>query len=193
MTKTVDARGLSCPRPVMLTKKALDETDKAGLLVLVDNASAAENLRALGVSMNREVQINELPGGEFEVSFSTGREDENTGQPENEAYIVVLEGEEMGKGDPAFGKKLMEGYLYALTDQERLPKYVLCYNMGIMLTTVNPKAISDLKTLENKGVQVLSCGLCLDFYGKKEQLQVGQVTNMYRICELMRSFPVVKP
>ena len=111
----------------------------------------------------------------------------------NDTYLVVLQGDEMGQGDAAFGKKLLEGFIYALTEQDELPTYVVCYNKGVTLTTLNDKTVADLNTLMDKGVQVLSCGLCLDYYGLKEKLRVGQVTNMYRICELMRSHPVVKP
>jgi selenium metabolism protein YedF len=99
----------------------------------------------------------------------------------------------MGTGDAAFGRKLMEGFLYALTEQQHLPAYIVCYNKGVELTTRSQKTAGDLKALASRGVEVLSCGLCLDYYGLKDALQVGQVTNMYRICELMTSHPTVRP
>ena len=65
--------------------------------------------------------------------------------------------------------------------------------MGVTLPSINEKVIGDLKALEERGTQVLSCGLCLGQYDLKEKLQVGEVTNMYRICELMIQYKVVKP
>lgn len=194
MMNEIDARGMSCPKPVLLAKKGLAQASD-GLRVLVDNKEAAENLRALGESQGYSVQAAPYGKGDIAVSFLKANSGDNSAQAnKNESgYLVVLHGDEMGQGDPAFGKKLLEGFVYALTEQDALPEYILCYNKGVTLTTTNDKTVADLKTLEEKGVQVLSCGLCLDYYGLKEQLRVGQVTNMYRICELMRSHPVVKP
>ncbi|NLD33727.1 MAG: sulfurtransferase-like selenium metabolism protein YedF [Clostridiales bacterium] len=195
MSELIDARGLSCPTPVLMAKKALAQEGAQGLQVLVDNEAAAENLRALGASLGYEVQVAADGSGGYTVSFAPGGQGTAPApaRPAREQYIVVLAGDEMGQGDPAFGRKLLEGYLYALTEQDELPAYILCYNKGVYLTCVNEKSKTDLAKMEAKGVQVLSCGLCLDYYGLKEQLGVGQVTNMYRICELMRSYPVVRP
>lgn len=196
MTKEIDARGMSCPRPVLLAKQALADAADNGLRVLVDNPDAAENLKGLGTSLGYAVQAAPYEEKDFIVIFSKGKPIETVVKESpvaNDTYLVVLQGDEMGQGDAAFGKKLLEGFIYALTEQDELPTYVVCYNKGVTLTTLNDKTVADLNTLMDKGVQVLSCGLCLDYYGLKEKLRVGQVTNMYRICELMRSHPVVKP
>ncbi len=197
MAKEIDARGMSCPRPVLLAKQALAEAaDDGSIKVLVDNSDAAENLKGLSASLGYAVQAATHGDKDFSVTFSKAdavANDATTSPAANDDYLVVLQGDEMGQGDAAFGKKLLEGFIYALTEQDKLPKYVLCYNKGVTLTTLNDKTAADLNTLTEKGVQVLSCGLCLDYYGLKEKLRVGQVTNMYRICELMRSHPVVKP
>lgn len=190
--QTLDATGLACPQPVILAKKALTAAPQEELAVLVDNQTATENLSRLAQSQGRTASVTALSNGHYQVLISAQVSD--TQQEETEsAYVVVLAGEEMGQGDPAFGRKLMEGFIYALAAQGSLPRYILCYNRGVALTCTNQKTISDLRELESKGVTVLSCGLCLDFYGLKEQLAVGQVTNMYRICELMTSYPAVRP
>ncbi|NLX83157.1 MAG: sulfurtransferase-like selenium metabolism protein YedF [Clostridiales bacterium] len=189
---TIDARGLSCPQPVILTKKALAENTGAELTVLVDNETAAKNVKNLGDRLGHQPVISQLEKGTYAVVFAAAS-GAGDGQKKEDAYVVVLSSQEMGTGDTAFGRKLMEGFLYALTEQDHLPAYILCVNRGIALTTENEKAIADLKALEDKGVEVLSCGLCLEYYGLKEQLKVGQVTNMYRICELMTSYPTVRP
>ena len=187
----IDAIGLSCPQPVILAKRALTETP-GDVMVLVDNHTATLNLSHLGQTLGRAVQVKELARDRYEVVFGAARQQEVAGK-DSGSYVVVLAGEEMGQGDPAFGRKLMEGFVYALGEQSPLPAFVLCYNRGVALTTENAKTVSDLQALTEQGVQVLSCGLCLDFYGLKDRLQVGEVTNMYRICELMTQYPVVRP
>ena len=189
--KTVDATGLACPQPVILAKQAL-KGEPGEVQVLVDNHTATLNLSHLGQTLGRAASVKELAKDRYEVLFAPATGEEAAGEAQG-SYVVVLAGEEMGQGDPAFGRKLMEGFVYALGEQSPLPAFVLCYNRGVALTTENPKTVSDLQALAAQGVQVLSCGLCLDFYGLKDRLQVGEVTNMYRICELMTQHPVVRP
>ena len=56
------------------------------------------------------------------------------------------------------------------------------------------KAMEDLKDLASRGVEILTCGTCLNFYGITEKLQVGSVSNMYDIVERMSSADrVIKP
>ena len=189
--KRIDALGLTCPQPVILAKRALGE-HPGEVLVAVDNRTATLNLSHLGQTLGRSAQVTELAPDRFKVLFSPAAEQAESRQA-GDRCVVVLAGEEMGQGDPAFGRKLMEGFVYALTEQSPLPQAVVCYNRGVALTTENPKTVADLKALEEKGVQVLSCGLCLDFYGLKDSLKVGEVTNMYRICELMATHPNLRP
>lgn len=203
--KTIDAIGLTCPQPVILAKRALNETAGEAVMVTVDNEVASQNLTRLGESQGRMTRVEALEGGLYRVLFEQAsqpktqaapdiKQSEQAEQPSaRRPYVVVFSGEEMGTGDAAFGRKLMEGFIYALCEQDSLPEYILCYNRGVALTSENPKTIEDLRRLEEKGVKVLSCGLCLDFYHLKEQLKVGEVTNMYRICELMTTYPAVHP
>ena len=68
---------------------------------------------------------------------------------------------------------------------DKLPKSVLLYNGGVKLSTEGSDSIEDLKELEEKGVEILSCGTCLNFYNLQDKLKVGKVTNMYSIVEEM--------
>ena len=88
----------------------------------------------------------------------------------------------------------MKGFLYALSQQAELPKTILFYNGGAKLTTENSYSIEDLKTMEAQGVEILTCGTCLDYYGLKDKLRVGGVTNMYDIVtRLNQASKVIKP
>ena len=100
----------------------------------------------------------------------------------------------MGEGDERLGKTLMKGFIYALTESESLPSCILLYNNGAKLSTEGSDSLEDLKLLESKGVEILTCGACLDFYKLTEKLKVGSVTNMYVIAERMMEFQkLVKP
>ena len=108
--------------------------------------------------------------------------------------VVVISGDTMGSGDEKLGKKLMKAFIYALTSQDVLPDRVICYNRGAFLTTEDPDTVRDLQKLEKEGTVIMTCGTCLDYYGLKEKLQVGIISNMYDIVEaLMNASSVIKP
>ena len=108
--------------------------------------------------------------------------------------VVVISADHMGEGDEVLGKILLKGFLFALTQQEMLPKTVLFYNGGAKLTTEGSVSLEDLRSMEAQGVQILTCGTCLNFYGLADKLAVGSVTNMYVIVEtLAKAGKVIKP
>ena len=118
---------------------------------------------------------------------------EDTSSIDTFSYVVAISDDRMGKGDEEFSKSLLEGFIYALTEQDVIPEKVIFYNRGVMLTSVNEKTVEDLQNLASKGVEILSCGLCLGNYKLKEKLKVGEITNMYKIVEILRSHHVVSP
>ncbi len=105
--------------------------------------------------------------------------------PARGPVVVAVGSAEMGNGDPRLGRILMKSFLYSLTQLEELPQTVLFFNGGVRMTTEGSESIEDLKALESQGVEILSCGTCLDFYGLKDKLLVGGVTNMYVIAQTM--------
>ena len=108
--------------------------------------------------------------------------------------LVVLSGNVMGNGDAKLGTSLMKAFVFALTKQDQLPDTILCYNSGAYLTCEGADTLEDLKLLESEGLPILTCGTSLDFYGLKEKLAVGGVTNMYDIVERMESAAqIIKP
>ena len=88
----------------------------------------------------------------------------------------------------------MKGFIYALSQLDTLPETILFYNGGVFLTTEGSDSLEDLKNLESQGVEIVTCGTCLDYYGMKDKLAVGTVTNMYDIVESMNNAgKIVKP
>ena len=108
--------------------------------------------------------------------------------------VVAVGSDQMGAGAEKLGKVLIKGFLYALGQQDQLPQTILFYNGGASLTCEGSASLEDLKSLEAQGVEIMTCGTCLDFYGLTQQLRVGEVTNMYAIAEKLTGADlVVKP
>ena len=108
--------------------------------------------------------------------------------------IVVISSGRMGEGNDELGEVLMKGFIYALTQQDELPETILFYNGGAPFTCEGSPALEDLKQLEAQGVEILTCGTCLNYYGLSEKLKIGDVTNMYVIAEkMMQADSIIKP
>ncbi|MEG2699921.1 MAG: sulfurtransferase-like selenium metabolism protein YedF [Hungatella sp.] len=201
--KTVDARNIPCPGPVIKTKKALSDMSEGSLEVLVDNAIAVQNLTKLGGYLHLESTSEKAGENDYRVLFQVGGTPDLPAATTEEicipdsrqrGTIVTLATDHMGEGDEALGKILMKGFVYALTELEDLPETILLYNAGAKLSAEGSEALPDLKLLEAQGVEILTCGTCLNHYGLSEKLAVGSVTNMYVIAEkLMGAFRVIRP
>lgn len=205
MNKTIDCKGMACPLPVVNAKKAAEELRGGDVLVvLVDNGIAVQNLTRFGEHKGFSVSAEKKSEKEFAVTMHITNETvQQTVQEEivtcetdtrRKGMLVVLSANTMGNGDPKLGTSLMKAFVFALTKQDQLPDTVLCYNTGAYLTCEGADTLEDLKQLESEGVTVLTCGTCLDFYGLKEKLAVGSVTNMYDIVERMENAAqIIKP
>lgn len=195
----INAMGLECPQPVIKAKQAINENaKKEEILVRVDNDVAVQNLTKLGNQVGAKITAKEISKKEFTVLFNFAQSNgcqliDDISSIKVSDYVVAISGDKMGGGEDELGLKLAESFVYALTEQDIKPKMVLCYNSGVFLTSKNEKTIADLKKLEEAGCEILSCGLCLDYYKLKESLKVGTITNMYRIVEVLRSHHVVRP
>lgn len=205
MERTIDCIGMACPLPVINAKKAIEAfTEDGTLTIKVDNETAVQNLTRLGEHNGFKVTSTKDGERAFTVTMAVragagkpaGVPAEALGcqTPAGSGRVVVLSADTMGGGDEKLGRKLMKAFIFALTSQDVTPDKVICYNTGARLTTLDADAIKDLKALEAAGATVMTCGTCLDFYGLKDQLQVGIVSNMYDIVEAqMNAALVIRP
>ena len=190
---TVNAMGDNCPIPVIKTKKAMDAlTGPETIEVLVDNEIAVQNVTKMAKGAGGEVSSEKLGEASFKVTIemqgaprNAGKEDPACAPDARGNTIVVVSSDRMGEGNDELGKVLMKSFIFAVTQLDQLPKTMLFYNGGATLTTEGSDSLEDLKSLEAQGVEILTCGTCLDYYGLKEKLMVGGVTNMYSIVEAM--------
>ena len=204
MKKLIDCKGMACPLPVVNAKKASEELHTGDILtVLVDNEIAVQNLSRFAEHKGFSVCAEKKADKEYAVIMQIAGTAAETAQEEDVACVmdsrrkgmlVVLSDNVMGTGDAKLGTSLMKAFVFALTKQDQLPDTILCYNTGAYLTCEGADTLEDLKLLESEGVTILTCGTCLDFYGLKEKLAVGGVTNMYDIVERMENAAqIIKP
>lgn len=203
--KRLDERGKQCPLPVIEAKKALEASAPGEKVeVVVDNEIAVQNLSKMADHKGLAVCSEKTGDREFLVTITAGEgndqaseapaaAEEVTCTPDGrrKGMVVVLSSNQMGQGDEALGKLLMKGFVFALTQQDMLPETILLYNSGAFLSCEGSDNLEDLKILEAQGVEILTCGTCLNHYGLAEKRQVGGVTNMYEIVEKMTKASVV--
>ena len=195
----VDARGEQCPMPVVKATKALQEMQEGMLEVHVDNEIAVQNVLRMVTGKGLEAKSEQQGEKHFVITAAVNgalaaEAEPSCCAPMGGDTVVAIGSAAMGVGDDALGKTLMKGFIYALSQQEVLPAAVLFYNGGASIPTEGSVSLEDLKAMEAQGVEILTCGTCLDFYGLKETLAVGGITNMYDIVERMEAaVTIVRP
>ena len=212
----VNAIGDTCPLPVVKAKNAIKELGGAGVVeVLVDNEIAVQNLGKMAKQKGYAFTSEKLGAAEFKVTMTVGEsaEQQNVDDiPEvcavpghKKNVVVAINSAKMGVGHDELGGVLIKGFIFALTQMDELPSAILTqmdelpsailfYNGGATLTTEGSTSLEDLKNLEAQGVEILTCGTCLNYYGLSDKLRVGEVTNMYSIVEKLTGADlVVKP
>lgn len=194
MNKEIDARGQACPKPVIMTKKELDSINEGTIVTIVDNEVAMNNVSKLAQSLGYEYKVDKKSDKEYTITIVKGESKEEAKEDvlvcsniNSGNKVVLFTSNTMGRGSEELGKILIKSFVYTLTESTPYPNTLLFYNSGVRLTCEGSEVLEDLKKLEKEGVEILSCGTCLDYYQIKDKLQVGQVTNMYTIYEKLRS------
>ena len=189
MTETVDARGLACPQPVILTRQAMEQAQH--VVTLVDTASALANVSRLATKAGWSLQVVEHEGGHrLEMTRSetlapapapaVGRAEAVAGP-----LVLVISADQMGRGEPALGQVLMRSFFHTLTQIGPRPDTLILFNTGVRLACQGSPVLDDLGALEAAGTAVLVCGTCLNYLELESQRAAGQVSNMYDIAETM--------
>lgn len=199
MKITVDARGLACPQPVLLAKKAIEVTEE--VTVLVDNDTAVENIRRLAVKTACGYSVTEKAGGVLEISLVRKGDRglppaADAGATPEPAYavmpnrktgpvVVALSDNRMGRGDDALGDILIRAFIHTLLQLKPLPNTIICYNAGVKLAVKDSAVLDDFQQLAQAGVDILVCGTCANYFGLSDQIAAGHISNMYDIVETM--------
>jgi selenium metabolism protein YedF len=199
--RTIDCRGLACPQPVLETKKALEKIDAGEILVLLDDPGSRENVRRFAESQGHRVNWAEEKGV-FKLRIEKGKaEPIRIGEEKSAAkqslalsdFVIFIDSDSLGRGSEELGKILMRSFLQTLEQSESRPQKIILMNSGVKLSCEGSEVLEDLQEFSRKGVEILSCGTCLDYFGVKKKLRVGKVSNMYEILDsLARAGKVIK-
>ena len=179
-----------CPYPVIETRKQILANPGIALEVRVGDEAGRDNVSRLAEKMGYQALAAQSAAG-FTLTLTPAGD--HTAAPETTvaapaqsgaASVVYCGSDRMGDGNDGFGRVLMKNFLMALLEMDPLPSHILFVNSGINLTTEEGEILDALQKLSARGVDLASCGLCLDFYHRKDQLKIGRVTNMYEMVEL---------
>ncbi|MFO7697580.1 MAG: sulfurtransferase-like selenium metabolism protein YedF [Anaerolineae bacterium] len=193
MPVTVDARGLACPQPVILTRNAMRQSDQ--VTTLVSAADQVDNVRRLAERAGWEVSVATVEDG-LAVHMTKGhtaREPEVTpdiavcAPGTTTGRVLVLASDQLGRGEPELGQLLVRTFVHTLLEVTPRPDTLILMNAGVKLAIEGSPVLEDLQTLQASGIQILACGTCLDYYQIKSRIAVGIISNMYTIAETILS------
>jgi selenium metabolism protein YedF len=188
----MDCRGLACPEPVVTTKKALDQLKEGKLIVIVNNVVSCNNVERFALSQGCTVEV-EKKGEEYYLHIQKMKSVEGLKQGDHK-IVVYINSQFLGVGEESLGTLLMRAFLKTLAESETRLFRIIFINSGVRLTSEGSEVLESLKALSEKGVEVLSCGTCLDFYGLKEKVRVGIISNMYDIAKtLVEADRLIRP
>jgi selenium metabolism protein YedF len=184
MTRTVDARNLSCPQPVVLTKEALEEADE--VITIVDNVAARDNVSRLGKSQGREISVETKKDGIYltlrkaEVRVAKKQTIPATG------IVLFIASDILGRGEnQPLGSLLMQSFLNTVGGLIVRPETIVLMNNGVKLATNDSLVLGELRQLESQGIEILACGTCLSRLELTDKLAIGQISNMYTIADIL--------
>jgi selenium metabolism protein YedF len=188
MFKTIDTRGLACPQPVILTRKGLAECNL--VTTIVDNETAQQNVARMAEKAGCQVEIEKREDGIY-LNITKG----SSPLPEASAthataptagpLVLTIQSEFMGRGDDELGHVLIRAFFHTLGEVQPSPDMVIFLNGGVKLTVEGSPVLEDLRSLHERGIQILVCGTCLGHYEIKDKIAVGEVSNMYAIAEAL--------
>ena len=199
MNKELDCRKMDCPAPVLNTKKAVEAGSLEKVSVLVDNDAAVENVsrflsyQGYGVSVESEHGFSRVTGelnGETPSTVPAEKETSKTepadSPDEKTKTMIMVTSQFFGQGDDELGGGLMVNFLKTIGEMGDDLWRLVFVNSGVKLAVKDSKVISELKEIENSGVDILVCGTCLTFFELMEEKEVGQTTNMLDIVTSMQ-------
>ena len=199
--KIIDVKGKKCPMPLIETKKALKEIGPdESLKVVLDSETSVQNVMRYLMDNGIEAE-HQKKGNEYEVivnkSGQVGELTEvepycETNTEANKSYLVVFGKDRVGEGDNDLGLVLAGSLLNTIKEYDVLPAKIIFLNSGINLVLKGAPALVHLIELEKRGVDLITCSTCLNYFEKADQLAVGRVTNMYEILDsLLKAGKVV--
>jgi selenium metabolism protein YedF len=191
--KTIDCRNMTCPLPVVTVKRALEEAPGEDLKVLLDDGPPRENVTRFAVNRGFSVDETLMEGGYAILISGAAGETLSINRQKNGETVMLIASDRLGDGPEELGRLLMKNFINTLVEVSETPDRILFVNTGVLLTIEGTETLEALDKLGNRGVEIASCGVCLDFFDQKKNLRAGTVTNMFTIAEsLLKAGSVIR-
>lgn len=192
--KEIDCRNKACPAPVVTTKKMLEESAGQPVRVLVDNGAPRENVTRFATGRGYSVMEESVADG---WALTITAENDSSPLPAAGATrgpaTILVATDRLGYGPDELGKLLMKNFFITLLELTEPPEKIFFINSGVTLTSEGSELLEPLAKLSEAGVAIQSCGICLDYFGLREKLAAGTITNMFTIAEtLLQSGNVIR-
>ena len=191
---TVDVRGSLCPKPVIETKKVSDANPSAVIITIVDNEVSRDNVEKFGKSRGYSVDIRQ-DGKDFYLTMTPNANPVADGGCEPMSYgnrVILMTKDYLGEGSEELGRNLMKTFWVCMVEADVKPSKIYFINSSVKMVTNDSVHLENIKKLADAGVEIAACGICLDFYGVKEELGVGSITNMYAITDSILGDNIIK-
>lgn len=190
---TVDVRGSLCPKPVIETKKVSDANSSAVIITIVDNEVSRDNVEKFGKSRGYGVDIRQ-DGKDFYLTMTPNANPvAEICEPMSYGNRVILMTKDyLGEGSEELGRNLMKTFWVCMVEADVKPSKIYFINSSVKMVTNDSVHLENIKKLADAGVEIAACGICLDFYGVKEELGVGSITNMYAITDSILGDNIIK-
>jgi len=190
MVIELDCRKQDCPWPIVNTKKALEKAGSEKLVTIVEGVVSRDNVRRFVHSQGHSLEIEDKGGGVFYMHITPntdviGKPATAVGAQATGGVVVFVTTDRLGEGDERLGTILMKAFLNTLHDSEPKPEKVIFINNGVKLSTEGSEMLDSLEVLTEDGVQIISCGTCLNYYDILDKLKFGIVGNMYDIVNVL--------
>ena len=105
--------------------------------------------------------------------------------------VILLSSDTFGKGEKDLGEGILETFFTILKQKEELPVAVFCMNRGVFTLTSSSFVSLQLSELEVKGVDILACKTCVDYYKLEEKLVAGKISGMDHFIDLATKYEVI--
>ncbi len=182
----IDCRNIPCPGPVIRAKKAIEGAGGERVRIILDAGAPRENVTRFATSRGYRVEEEQLADG-YALTIAAGAVQMPAvpRSPASGSAVVLVASDRLGNGPDDLGKLLMKNFLISLLEVAEPPEKMFFLNSGVLLTVNGAETLEALVKLADAGVEIMSCGVCLDFFSVRNELAVGSVTNMLAIAESM--------
>jgi selenium metabolism protein YedF len=177
--ETLDCRGQQCPQPVVQARRFMLDDPQAVFQVLVNDVTSRDNVCRLADSQGYTAEVTPRDG-EFLIQLAPGKGKAAAAEnaPVAGPSVILIGSDQMGNGDVKLGQILMKSFIFTLTEGDSTPDIILFVNTGVKLAVGGSDVLEPLEQLVARGVEIASCGLCLEYFGLKDALAVGRISNM---------------